>query len=329
MKQIRNRYVSGLTAALATLLGPAEAQTTYQPNNQLIIFHAGSLTVPFDRIIEGFKREHPGIEVIREIAGSRECARKISELHQPCDVFASADYSVIDNLLIPDNADWSLKFATNEMSIVYTTKSRKADGINRQNWYDILNNKNVSFGRSDPNADPCGYRTIFTIKLAELYYGKKGLADQLMKKNTEYIRPKEVDLLSLLEVGELDYIFIYRSVAEQHKLRYVILPDQINLKNAEMEDYYKQASVELNGKKPGEKIIQYGASMVYGVTIPKSSPNPEIARAFARYMMEKDKGIKVMEEMGQPSVVPTVCRQYDKLPDELKQFAVRPKQPGR
>ncbi len=329
MNQARSSGLVFIFAAMAFFSGRSAPQPSRVSDNRLFIFHAGSLTVPFDKIIAGFKLDHPGVEVLREVAGSRECARKISELHQPCDVFASADYTVIDSLLIPEYAEWDLKFATNEMSIVFSDKSKRGGEINAQNWFDILLDGDVAFGRSDPNADPCGYRTIFTVRLAEQYYGKKGLAKDLLKKDTEYIRPKEVDLLALLEVGELDYIFIYRSVALQHRLRYVVLPDQINLKDAGLEDYYKQASVELNGKKPGERIVQHGASMVYGVTIPKNSQNPELARTFVQYLMEKDKGVKVMEEMGQPSIVPSICAQYDKLPVDLKQYAKKPKQADR
>jgi molybdate/tungstate transport system substrate-binding protein len=292
-----------------------------QSAKQLTIFHAGSLTVPFEKIITGFKKENPGVEVLKEIAGSRECARKISELKKPCDVFASADYIVIDQLLIPEFADWNLKFATNEMAIVYTGKSRRAKEINQKNWIEILLDKNINVGRAEPNSDPCGYRTILTMKLAEIFYNQKGLAAKLISKNPEYIRPKEVDLLALLEAGELDYIFLYRSVAEQHGLKFLTLPDKINLKKAEFEEYYKQVSVELNGKKPGEKILQTGSSMVYGVTIPQNSPNPELAKKFINYLMDKNKGLKVMKEMGQPTVVPSVCDTHDKLPEEFKKYA--------
>ena len=291
-----------------------------QANNQLIIFHAGSLTVPFEKIIDGFEKENPGVEVLKEIAGSRECARKISELKKPCDVFASADYLVIDQLLIPNYADWNLKFATNEMTITYTPKSRRAKEINQKNWFEILLDEKVNIGRADPNADPCGYRTVLSLKLADLYY-KKDLSKKILSKDNEYIRPKEVDLLALLEAGEVDYIFLYRSVAEQHGLKYLTLPDQVNLKKAELEEHYKQVNTELSGKKPGEKITQVGSSMVYGVTIPKNAQNPELAKKFVQYLMNKKKGLKVMQEMGQPVVVPSVCNNYDKLPKELKQFA--------
>ncbi len=86
---------------------PTTVELSNAAYRQLIIFHAGSLSLPFEKIIAGFKEENPGVEVVKEIAGSRECARKISELNKPCDVFASADYLVIDNLLITRFADWN------------------------------------------------------------------------------------------------------------------------------------------------------------------------------------------------------------------------------
>lgn len=46
-----------------------------------------------------------------EAAGSRDCARKIRDLKRPCDVLASADYLVIEQLLVPDYADWNICFA--------------------------------------------------------------------------------------------------------------------------------------------------------------------------------------------------------------------------
>ncbi len=300
-------------------------QTIRSAPERLIIFHAGSLTLPFRKIIEGFKSENPGVQVLTEIAGSRDCARKISELHKPCDVLASSDYLVIDNLLIPKFADWNLKFATNEMTIVFHDRSRRSNEINRQNWFDVLLDPDVAIGRADPNADPCGYRTILTLRLAEIYYGKPGYAERLTGKENEYVRPKEVDLVALLEAGELDYVFLYRSVAEQHGLRYLTLPDEINLKTSELEKYYSRASVELTGSAPGEKITQHGSSMVYGVTIPHGAPDPEAARKFIHYLMSEDKGLKVLRDMGQPTVVPSSCDRYDKLPAEFKQYAHRPK----
>jgi molybdate/tungstate transport system substrate-binding protein len=294
-------------------------------SQQLIIFHAGSLSVPFKQISEEFNMRHPDVKIIREASGSRICARKTTDLHRTCDILASSDYTVIDTLLIPEYAEWNIKFAANEMIIAFRKDSRRASQINKDNWHDILLDKDVTFGRSDPNADPCGYRSVLTTMLAESFYKRPGLSDKMLAKDQRYIRPKEVDLLALLEVGELDYMFIYRSVAEQHNLEYLVLPDEINLKNADMSDFYKTASVSLTGKQPGTFITKAGEPIIYGVTIPNNAPNRKLAMAFLTFLLETDSGGAILEKNGQTSVVPSPTETFNKLPESLKIFAL----PGR
>ena len=291
-------------------------------SQQLIIFHAGSLAVPFKQICDEFNKSHPDVKIIREVAGSRICARKIADLHKPCDILASADYTVIDTLLIPEYAEWNIKFAANEMIIAFRKDSRRAEKINIDNWHDILLGKDVTFGRSDPNADPCGYRSVLTTMLAERFYKRPGLADKMLAKDQRYIRPKEVDLLALLEVGELDYMFIYRSVAEQHNLEYLVLPDEINLKNEDLSDFYKTASVSLTGKQPGTFITKAGESIIYGVTIPNNAPNRKLAMEFMTFLLDADKGGAILDKNGQTSVVPSPTNTSSRLPESLKMFAL-------
>ncbi len=290
-------------------------------SGQLVIFHAGSLTVPFKEIAKAFMIEHPGVTINCEIDGSRTCARKISDLHKRCDVFASADFTVIDQLLIPDYADWNIKFATNEISIAYHDKSRRAGEITADNWYDVLLDDDIRFGRSEPDSDPCGYRAVITMKLAEQYYDQEELAAKLLAKDLEYIRPKSVDLLALLEFGEVDYLFEYRSVAEQHGLRQILLPDSINLKNPELSDVYKSATIALSGKAPGTTITKIGQPIVYGVTIPSTAENRSAALAFLEFLLDERKGGAIMAKNGQPWAVPSVTATFDKLPTDLRKFA--------
>ncbi|MCK5839029.1 MAG: substrate-binding domain-containing protein, partial [Bacteroidales bacterium] len=146
---------------------------------ELIIFHAGSLSVPFKQIAEAFKESYPGVDIYLESAGSVACARKITDLNRPCDIMASADYQVIDKFLIPGYATWNIKFAGNEMVIAYFENSTFSQEINALNWYDILRRDEPIVGRSDPNQDPCGYRAVLTMKLAEKLYQIPGLAMQL------------------------------------------------------------------------------------------------------------------------------------------------------
>lgn len=294
-----------------------------QKNSQqkLIIFHAGSLSVPFKLIAKEFEKENPNVKVMLEADGSRKCARKITDLNKKCDVMASADYTVINELLIPEYAKWNIKFASNEMTIVYHESSNYSEEINANNWYEILLKDDVAFGRSDPNSDPCGYRAVLTCKLAEQYYGITGLADKFSSKNKNYIRPKETDLLALLESNSIDYIFLYRSVAQQHRLKFLTLPDSINLKLQALKDHYANASIEITGKKPGEIITKTGAPMVYGITIPNNAPNSKLAEKFIKFVLEKEKGMSIIEKKGQASLIPSTSETYNNIPETLKIFA--------
>ncbi|MFZ4401781.1 MAG: extracellular solute-binding protein [Bacteroidales bacterium] len=287
-------------------------------SGKLIVFHAGSLTVPFKELADSFKILHPNVEILSEASGSVESARKISELKKPCDLLLSADYKVIDKILIPNYAKWNIPFATNEMVIAYNQNSRKANEIDSINWTKLLLSKDIAFGRSDPDADPCGYRTLLCLQLAEKHYFLKGFYEKMKQKDNQFIRPKEVDLLALLETGSIDYMFIYRSVAIQHKLKYLSLPKEINLGISELGDLYATVKLEVKGKKPGEKMIQTGEAMVYGFTIPENAPNKKVALAFAAFLMESNKGLKIMEKNGQPPLMKPLVKEYDQLPELLK-----------
>ncbi|MBW2333002.1 MAG: tungstate ABC transporter substrate-binding protein WtpA, partial [Deltaproteobacteria bacterium] len=192
---------------------------------KIIIFNAGSLTIPLAKMEKVFEGKYPKVDIIREAAGSRKCARKITDLKKPCDIMASADYTVIDQLLIPAYADWNIRFATNRMVLCYTNKSKYAKEVNAQNWYEILLKKDVVWGHSDPNLDPCGYRSVMVLQLAEKYYKIPGLYQRLVDNRPKAnVRPKSVELVALLQTGNMDYAWEYRSVAVQHELKFVELP---------------------------------------------------------------------------------------------------------
>ena len=316
-----NRSTPVLSFLLLLVILASCNQSTIN-NQKLIVFHAGSLSLPMKEMATAFEKENPGVRVLLESGGSIACARKITDLKQPCDVMASADYKVIDQLLIPQYADWNLAFALNEMAIVFAPKAKFADSINARNWYKLLERTDVRFGRSDPNADPCGYRAVQCMQLSERFYKKPGLEKRLLIKDNAYIRPKEVDLLALLESNTIDYIFLYRSVAEQHHLKYLVLPDSVNLKIKELASWYATSSVAINGKKPGEKVSQKGEPMIYSITILKNAPNKELAEKFVAFLVDPLKGKQILEKNGQPCLTPAVAKGFDKLPESLKKLSV-------
>lgn len=305
---------SALTVMLALAVGCSQATsalpiTTPEPalEGKLVIFHAGSLTVPIQELTEKFKSQHAGVTFETEASGSNAAARKISELGRQADLMMLADYTVIDELLIPDFADWNIQFARNTMVVAYTDHSQYADEINANNWHEVLTRDGVVYGHSDPDADPCGYRTLMVWQLAEKYYHMPGLYQKLNEHcPPENMRPKETDLIALLQSGDMDYAFEYRSIAVQHGLRFVELPDEINLCCLEHTDFYKQATVDIAGSKPGTTMTIVGKPIVYGVTIPKNAPNPHLAVKFVEFLLGPD-GQAIMEAQGHPPIVPAIA----------------------
>ncbi len=290
---------------------------------KLIVFHAGSLSVPFEKLEEEFEREHPGVDVIREPSGSVKAIRKVIDLHKPCDVVASADYSLISKMMFPRYADHVKIFATNELVLCYTPKSKYAKEINSKNWYEILGRKDVRWGFSNPNLDPCGYRALMMIILASDYYGKpiyrellEGNTNLTVEKNGEgylikvpeifrvrgeklLVRPKAVALLGLLESGAMDYAVEYKSVALQHGLKYVELPREINLSSMEQQSNYSKVKVLLgNGK------IVEGKAIAYGIAALKNAVHPNLAKAWEDFVTSK-RGAEILKSCYQNPVYPS------------------------
>jgi len=327
----------------------------------LTIFHAGSLAVPFEDLGAEFEESHPDVDIVRQSGGS---ATMISNAiaqedagESPPDIVASADYKLIPDRMYGGNySDWYIAFARNTMVLCYSDNATGSDDIVSENrtWYDVLRNEDVSYGHSDPDQDPCGYRTLLVVQLAEMYYcdnatdfgletdpDAANLYDVLIpgsehergrtggtsenRTSTEVVSAKSVDLIVALESGDLDYAFEYRSVAVQHELNYIELNDYINLSmiNEELpgvEDFYYEASIEIltDPGPPAEYAAKHGAAIVYGITIPVDAENEELAAEFIALLLSET-GQEIIEtENGQPMLDPPICDHPEKLPESLQ-----------
>jgi molybdate/tungstate transport system substrate-binding protein len=319
---------------------------TLGPEEKVLkVFCAGSLTLPFEDIEAQFEADTPNVDVQLEPAGSVACVQKITESGEECDVLASADYSLIPSMMMTaesNYADWYIIFAVNRMTLAYTDNSKYADEITADNWYEILRRSDVKWGFSDPNLDPCGYRSPMVIQLAEHEYGDDMIFEDLIEANSDItvsedastylinanmtnlnpntdrlmIREKSVELVTFVQEGGLDYAFEYSSVAKQHGLKYLELPVTIDLSSADYSDLYKTVKIEKT------TTTSTGKPIVYGLTIPKNSPNPELAAEFIEYIIN-DFGQTVFNNNGQPPVVPAVTNDISKIPESLKTYVVQ------
>jgi molybdate/tungstate transport system substrate-binding protein len=268
--------LSGIAAALATA-GMARAAGPVTLN----VLGAGTLAVPFREIAAAFQREHPDVTVHTQFGGSVMMARRVTDLRQPADVLAVADYNVIPRYLFNVKAaDWYAGFARNAITFVYTRKSKFAARLTPSNWYKYLAKPGAEIGRSNPDTDPSGYQTLQMLDLAERYYKAPGLAANILKNAPRAnMRDTETSLLAALQTGQIDYLAIYRSDALQHHLEYLKLPTRIDLSDPA---YSKEYATVVAHTKNGDL---HGKPIVYAVTIPRGADHPGEAAQFVAFLL--------------------------------------------
>jgi len=288
------RRLHSYTVAVVTATLVACAKKEAAPADQVIVvFNAGSLARPLRAALDSFTAG-TNIRVEQENAGSVETARKLTDLHRIPDLVGSADYQVFPKYLMPAQTTWYARFARNRMVLMYTLKSKLASTIDSTNWYKVLETKGVQTGRADPALDPNGYRSLIVMELAEQYYKQPGLTKRLVANSSAHIvRPKEVDLMGLLQAGEIDYAWSYESVAQAAKLPYVTLPRAIDLSDPTRTADYERATVKIPGNSMKDSVELKGEPILYGFTVPRNAPHKALGERFAAFLVS-DTGKRIL-----------------------------------
>jgi molybdate/tungstate transport system substrate-binding protein len=324
----------------------------------LVVFAAGSLIIPFNDLEKAFESQYPDIDVQAQYHGSIQVIRHATELHEPIDVVATADASLLPMLMYVTNnpdtglpySDWYIKFASNHLEIAYHTDSLYASEIDADNWYEILTRPDVKVGLADPRFDAVGYRTLMLFALAGDYYHHPTAFTDMFKgqfsfslglfKDTSMttitvpdiletkaeshviLRGASMELIALLESGDLDYAFEYKSVIQQHNLSMVELPDSINLGEEAYQQVYSQVQVDEDLQRfASVKPVFRGERIGYGITIPSSAPHPEEAALFIDFLLSPA-GRAVMDADHHPMFDPAIADNYQNIPAELQQYCV-------
>ena len=283
------RYFLAVAAVSAVACRPRPLPE--QLAGELVVYNAGSLAYPFHELLAEFARKHPEVRGAQESSGSLEAARKLTELGKRPDVLAVADYGVIAQLLMPTLASWYVGFASNAMVLAFSDQSAAAGEINQENWWRVLLRPGIRWGHSNPSLDPNGYRTRMVFQLAEAYYHEPGLTRRLEAAvQPVYLRPSEAQLIGLVQAGELDYAWSYRSLAKTAGLRWISLPAAIDLSDPARSTEYAAARVRLPGPRLGaaDSVEFRGEPILYALTIPTGAPHPALAREFVAFVLSEE-----------------------------------------
>ncbi|MEN6479775.1 MAG: tungstate ABC transporter substrate-binding protein WtpA [Anaerolineales bacterium] len=344
------------TPAVTPIPSATNTPHTEAPRGQvrLRVFEAGSLMIPFDAIEHAFEAQNPDIDVETEAHGSIQVIRHVTDIHEKIDIVASADHALLSMLMYgsmdPDTgepfADWNIRFATNRMVLAYSPTAAGADIPTTDNWAKVITRPGTRIGLADPRFDACGYRELMVLQLAETLYGEPRILEDVVlgrfitpitteeidgvtlihvpevleprPKSTILMRGSSIQLIPLLQSGDLDYIFEYESVAAQHQLAYIVLPDEVNLSDPEQADTYAQVAVKLDFRRFASVEPTFtGEVIAYGLTIPSNAPQPEAAARFVAFLLGPE-GQRIMAENHHPLLDPPTVDHPENLPTLLQ-----------
>lgn len=276
----------------------------------LVVFNAGSLARPLRAALDSFAARE-GVRYEQESAGSLETARKLTELGKVPDLIALADAEVFPGYLVPTHVTRYVEFARNRMVLAYTARSAHAESVSTANWWRVLQRADVEVGRADPELDPNGYRTLLTWQLAELHYAEPGLAARLAARSpARNVRPKEADLMGLLEAGEFDYIWSYESMARGAGLPHVRLPAEVDLSERAHAASYARASVRVRGASVGDTVTFRGEPIVYALAVPHAAPHRALGERFATFLLSAE-GREILRREGLDALEVPMLRMAD------------------
>jgi molybdate/tungstate transport system substrate-binding protein len=184
-------------------------------------------------------------------------------------------------------------------------------------WYDffsIISSGSVKIGISNPNADPAGYRAWIVLEAASQAYAHDStfFGNRMISNNGNVTAASAADLVSPLETGQIQFLFIYKSAAIAHKLNYLQLPDKVNLGNPKYSEFYARFSYQLS------KGVQKGALIALYITVPADSTDAADSLQFVVFVVEHSP--TVLLPFGLVPLTPARLYNSTTIPEPLREL---------
>ena len=261
------RTTSGIALSLATILGIGAAGAAKPPAGDLVVFEAASLRDAFATLAARFERDHPGVRVVTNTAGSQELRAQI-EQGAVADLFASADQRHMNALATEGLVVGPALFACNEPVVVV----RSGLAASLKTFVDLPRAERIVVGAPEV---PIGAYTVQIWQKAAAKLGTDFVARLQAKVVSRELNVRQV--LAKVALGEADAGIVYRS-------------DAIAAKG--------------KGKGEGEGTIgvveipqDLNVTAAYPIAALKAAPSPDLARAFID-LVRSPAGATALHEAG-------------------------------
>ena len=254
----------------------------------LDVAYAGSMGSMMEGPIKNATAQSLRLEMHGRAQGSSALAQLIVGGSIRPDIFLPVTPGPMLTVLRAGKADVAQPVAHTEMVIAYSPKSRFAARLDaaangKEEWWKILAEPGLRFGRTDPVADPQGRNIIFTMMLASKVYKQADLVEKILGPT---INEKQIftepTVEARLQSGELDAASAYKIQPGPFNLPYIALPKEINLSGQNVHNEHPDITLTVGGKTyTPEPLIYYCAVL-------KDAPNSKGAAAFAGWLKGDD-----------------------------------------
>jgi molybdate/tungstate transport system substrate-binding protein len=200
------------------------------------------------------------------------------------DVFMPVTPGPMMTILKAGKADSAQPIAHTEMVIAYSPKSKFAPKLEaaskgKGNWWEILQEPGLRFGRTDPVGDPQGRNIIFTMMIAAKVYKQPDLVEKVLGPTiNERQIFTEPTVQARLQSGELDAASAYKIQPGPFNLPYITLPKEINLSGQDVHADHPDVTLTVGSKTYNPEPLIYYAGVL------KDAPNAKGAAAFLEWL---------------------------------------------
>ncbi|MGZ4861118.1 MAG: extracellular solute-binding protein [Candidatus Angelobacter sp.] len=250
----------------------------------LDVAYAGSMGSLMEGPLKTSAAQTLKLELHGRAQGSSALAQLIAGGSIRPDVFIPVTPGPMLTVLRAGKTEIAQPIAHTEMVIAYSQKSRFAAKLHsaaegKANWWEVLQEPGLRFGRTDPVTDPQGRNIIFTMMLAAKIYKQAGLDEKILGPtiNQQQIFT-EPTVQARLQSGELDAASAYKIQPAPFHLPYITLPKEINLSGENVQRDHPDIRLTLGGKTyQPEPLIYYAAAL-------RDAPNAKAAAAFVEWL---------------------------------------------
>jgi molybdate/tungstate transport system substrate-binding protein len=306
------------------------------PKGSPLILYSADAYVPEATALESSFTNSTGIQTVSPKAGGSLLLGQEIAQGDPVSVFLSVSKSAVGRSVLNTTfPGWAISFATDQMSIAYSNATAQnsaavavlnsyhnaVDSNTTSAWYSFFSNLtsgSVKVGISDPNADPAGFRAWIVLQAAGSAYDQNDssyFVNRMLSNHGNITGSSAADLVTPLDSGNIQFLFIYKSAALAQHLNIIHLQNLINLGSPAFSSFYSKFSYSITSG------LQTGSVIALFITVPKDATNVDYSLKFVVYVIQNS--APILKSFGLGSITPARLYNDSDVPSQINELLLQ------